>query len=316
MAGQPRTQAKTGSAAGRGGRRAPAPVPPREDRPLFAVLLCLGAYLAFTGIDTSAKWLVTHDIPTAQVVFTRYQVHLVLAVSLAMATAQPLFASRARGLELLRGAALLTSTVMNFWALAYLPLAMTSAILFTAPLWICLLSVPLLGERIGPHRWAALAAGFAGILVITRPWTAPAHPAMLFCLVAAFATAIYAIITRRLAGVDPTSTQQVYAAAAAAVGTLPLALADWVWPSDLPGWLAFCLIGVFGWGGHQLLTIAHRYAPASALAPLIYIQILYMVTSGWLVFAQVPDVAVLGGAAIVVASGVYIWWRERPGRRR
>ncbi len=315
MAGQPRTQAKTGSAAGRGGRRAPAPVPPREDRPLFAVLLCLGAHLAFTGIDTSAKWLVTHDIPTAQVVFTRYQVHLVLAVSLAMATAQPLFASRARGLELLRGAALLTSTVMNFWALAYLPLAMTSAILFTAPLWICLLSVPLLGERIGPHRWAALAAGFAGILVITRPWTAHAHPAMLFCLVAAFATAIYAIITRRLAGVDPTSTQQVYAAAAA-VGTLPLALADWVWPSDLPGWLAFCLIGVFGWGGHQLLTIAHRYAPASALAPLIYIQILYMVTSGWLVFAQVPDVAVLGGAAIVVASGVYIWWRERPGRRR
>ena len=102
-------------------------MPPREDRPLFAVLLCLGAYLAFTGIDTSAKWLVTHDIPTAQVVFTRYQVHLVLAVSLAMATAQPLFASRARGLELLRGAALLTSTVMNFWALAYLPLAMTSA---------------------------------------------------------------------------------------------------------------------------------------------------------------------------------------------
>lgn len=291
-------------------------VPPREERPLLAVLLCLGAYAAFTGIDTCAKWLVTAGVPTAQVVFVRYQVHLILVVALALATGGTLIASAARGTELARGAALLSSTILNFWALAYLPLALTAAIFFSAPLWICLLSVPLLGERIGPRRWSALLVGFIGVLVVTRPWTGSAHPAMLLCLVAAFTTALYAIMTRRLAGVDSTSTQQFYAAVAATFGTLPFALGDWTWPAGVAGWAALCLIGVFGWGGHQLLTIAHRYAPASALAPLLYVQILYMIASGWIIFGQAPDAWVVAGAGIVVASGLYIWRRERVLARR
>jgi len=286
-------------------------VPPRENRPLLAVLLTLAAYAAFTGIDTCAKWLVTSGVPTTEVVFVRYAVHLLLVLSISLAAVEPLLASAARGTELARGFALLTSTVMNFWALAFLPLALTSAIFFTTPLWVCLLSIPLLGERVGPRRWAAMAVGFAGVLVAARPWGATAHPAMLPSVVAALAAALYAIMTRRLAGVDPTSTQQFYAAAAATVGMLPLALADWAWPTDAPGWMALALIGVFGWGGHQVLTIAHRYAPATTLAPLLYVQMLYMVGSGWVVFGQPPGLAVLAGGAIVVASGLYIWQRER-----
>ena len=88
-------------------------------------------------------------------------------------------------------------------------------------------------------------------------------------------------------------------------------LPGWTWPSGGAAWLAFLAIGVFGWGAHQVLIIAHRYAPASTLAPISYAQMLYMIASSWLIFAQPPDGWVLGGAAIVAASGLYIWLRER-----
>ena len=107
------------------------------------------------------------------------------------------------------------------------------------------------------------------------------------------------------------ATQQYYAALVATIGTAPLALADWVWPSGAAGWMAFFAIGGFGWLGHQLMIVAHGYAPASTLAPFTYTQIVAMTVSSWLIFAQPPDAWVLVGAAIVVASGLYIWLRER-----
>ena len=78
--------------------------------------------------------------------------------------------------------------------------------------------------------------------------------------------------------------------------------------------MPFCLIGVFGWSGHQLLTAAHRFAPASMLAPFVYTQLIYMTLSSWLVFAQPPTVWVLAGAPVIAGSGFYIWWRERQLR--
>ena len=89
------------------------------------------------------------------------------------------------------------------------------------------------------------------------------------------------------------------------------AFAGWAWPEASAGWIALALIGCFGWGGHQLLTVAHRYAPASTLAPFSYVQIVYMTASSWVIFAQPPDRYVILGAAIVAGSGLYIWLRER-----
>ena len=144
---------------------------------------------------------------------------------------------------------------------------MTAAIMFSGPLWVCLLSIPLLGERVGPRRWAAILVGFFGILVVTRPWTGPLHWAVALSLGAALCGALYSLMTRMLAGRDSTTTQQFYAGLIATLGIAPLALADWTWPSGAASWFAFFAIGVFGWGGHQLLIIAHRFAPASTLAP-------------------------------------------------
>ena len=302
------------------GDAGPAPVAPVEDRALAGIGLVLGAYLAFTGIDSCAKWLVLHGLPTSEVAFVRYAVHLAIVLAIGFATAERLWVTASLGALSLRAAVLLGSTLLNFVAVFYLPLTITSALMFSAPLWICLLSIPLLGEEVGWRRWAAMLVGFSGILIVARPWSGELHPAVVLSLGAALCAALYSILTRALAGRDSTNTQQFYAGLIATAGMAPLALLDWRWPTDAASWTALALIGVFGWGGHQLLTIAHRYAPASTLAPFSYAQIVYMTASSWLIFAQPPDRWVIVGAAVVAGSGLYIWLRERAlvarGRKR
>jgi drug/metabolite transporter (DMT)-like permease len=292
------------------------PVAPIEDRTLRGIALMLAALAGFTGIDTCAKWLVQGGMPTAEVVFVRYLGHLILVVAFALPAGEPfLRTGNARDVGV-RGAFLLLSTVLNFAALGYLPLTTTAAIFFSSPLWVCLLSIPLLGEEVGPRRWAAMGLGFLGVLVVTRPWAGPVHWAVVFSVGAALCGAFYSILTRKLAGRDSATTQQFYAALIATVGMAPLALPGWVWPGGRAGWFAFLAIGVFGWASHQVLIIAHRYAPASTLAPISYAQMIFMIASSWLIFAQPPDGWVLAGAAIVAASGIYIWLRERALARR
>lgn len=294
------------------GRGAARPVAPQEDRRLLGVVLMMTAFLLFTGIDSCAKWLIQAGLPPMQVVFVRFAGHVALVAALALP---------ALGLALLRtgdpwgvglrALCLLGSTICNFLAVQHLPLTLTSAIFFTMPLWICALSVPLLGERVGLRRWAAILVGFGGVLIATRPWSGEIHWAVVYSLAAALGAAFYAILTRRLAGVASTDTQQFYAAGVATLGVAPFAFADWTWPSGGVDWTVFLAIGVFGWAGHQVLTIAHRFAPASTLAPFIYSQIIFMTASSWVIFAQPPDAYVILGAAIVVAGGLYIWLRER-----
>lgn len=287
-------------------------VAPLEDRRLSGIGLILLAFLLFTGIDTSAKWLVLAGLPPWQVAFVRYAAHLAIATALILpASGGAALRSVSPGTEILRGLLLLISTVLNFNAVKYLPLTLTAAIMFTVPLWICAFSIPLLGERVGPRRWAAILVGLGGVLIITRPWSAEAHWAALLSIGATISVSLYAVMTRKLAGRDSTATQQFYAAAIATIVIAPLALIDWHWPERPVDWLAFGLIGFFGWGGHQLLTIAHRFAPASVLAPFGYIQIIYMTASSWLIFAAPPEFLVFVGAAVVLASGLYIWVRER-----
>jgi drug/metabolite transporter (DMT)-like permease len=288
-------------------------VRPIEDRRLLGIGLVLVAYVMFTVIDSCAKWLTQAGMPLTQVVFVRYaaQLFLVSAIFLPSRGAT-LLVTRSPWLEVLRGLCLMASTVANFIAIQFLPLTVTSSIMFTMPLMITALSIPFLGETVGWRRWLAIVVGFVGILVIVQPGTEAFHPAVLWSLAAAFFAALYALLTRRLAGIDSVTTQQFYAALVATVCVAPLAaFGGWTLPVDGPGWFAFLMIGTAALVGHQLLTTAHRFAPASVLAPFGYVQIIFMTASSWLIFSEPPSVWIFIGAPVVIASGLYIWLRER-----
>ena len=288
-------------------------IAPVTERRLLGIGLTLVAYFMFTGIDSSAKWLALGGIPAAQVVFLRYAVHLilVLGINVPQSGFGTLMRTASLKTQALRAGMLLGATTCNFMAVRYLPLTVTGAIAFTMPLILCALSVPLLGEPVGWRRWIAIVVGFLGILIIVRPGTEAFHPASLLCLAAAVFTAFYFILTRRMAGRDSAATQQFYVGLFATVILLPIAIPAWVWPSEPSVWVAFFTVGLFGFAGHQLFTVASGFAPASVLAPFSYLQILFMAAASWLIFNQPPDIWLYVGAPIVIGSGLYIWLRER-----
>jgi drug/metabolite transporter (DMT)-like permease len=185
--------------------------------------------------------------------------------------------------------------------------------MFSTPILIALLAAPMLGERLDAARWAAIAAGFAGVLVIVRPGTQGFHPALLIVLANALMYALFNLLTRRLAAHDSPAASQFISGLGASLAIAPFALAAWQAPASVLEWGVACAIGAAGGLGHYLLALAHRYAPASALAPFLYQQMLYAVALGYLVFGDLPDAAVLLGAGVVIASGLWLICRERQG---
>ena len=292
-----------------------ARIAPVEERRNLGIGILLFAQLFFATLDTSAKYLSSVGIPLGEIVFIRYAVHVALALALFLPVQRNLFVTRNWRLEVLRGLCLLGVTAANFLAQRFLPLTVTGALMFTMPLMVTALSGPLLGEKIGWRRWAAVAAGFVGILVIVRPGTDAFHPASLICLAGALSAAFYSIITRKLAGVDSAATQQVYSGIISLACVTPFAFGGWVWPTTGGSWFAFLAIGVAGMIAHQLNTIAHRFAPPSALAPFGYTELLLLALASWMIFGEPPDAWFYLGAPMIIGSGIYIWLRERKLNR-
>lgn len=285
--------------------------PPAESR-LLGIGLALLAYLMFTGIDSSAKWLGLVGISFVQIVFLRYAVHLVLVAVVHLPRhGRAMLRSANTRLQIFRALALLGATGCNFLAVQYLPLTVTGSIAFTVPLLICALSVPLLGEQVGWRRWSAIAVGFLGVLVIVRPGTDAFHPATLLSLTAALSTAFYMLLTRKVSSYDSAATSQFYVGIFATVFLMPVVPFFWSLPTSPDGWFVFFSIGVFGFLGHQLITVASSLAPATVLAPFSYFQIFFLAAASWLIFNQPPDIWLYVGAPIVIGSGLYIWLRER-----
>ena len=271
----------------------------------------VAAFLLFTFLDTAAK-LLAEEMNSLQIVWARFIGHAVLVVVVLMPSkGTRVFASSNLRLQIIRSIFLFISTIFNFFALRYLQLATTSSIMFTVPLLVAALSVPLLGEHVGWRRWTAIAVGFAGVLIIVRPGGAELHWAVGLSLCNVVAVALYQITTRKLAARDHSDTTSLYSPMVGAIILLPLLPFVWEAPSGPLAWLLLCSMGVFGGIGHWLLIIAHRYAPASLLAPFSYTSILWMTTSGYLVFGHLPDGWTVVGAAVVIASGLYVFHRER-----
>lgn len=284
---------------------------PREDRVVTAIILMLVTFLFFSSMDTIAKILVTSDIPAMQVAFTRYFSHFAIVFVVYFPRhGRNVFRSRSPKIQTLRAIALLGSTVFNFAALAYLPLTVTTAIFFASPLAVCLLSIPILNEHVGIRRLTAVFVGFIGVVVITQAWNANFHWAMFMSLAAFLSASTYFVLTRKIAGIDNNPVTQIYASGFATIVLAPVAFFVWTMPSSMLEWVLLFVIGILGAVGHSLLTLAHRFAQASTLAPLVYVQIIYITTFSWVFFNTAPDFWTIVGTGIIVASGLYIWLRE------
>lgn len=256
----------------------------------------------------------SRDYDVAQIVWGRFTFHAVLFLAIfaragivrQMRTARP-------GLQLTRSVLLLTATALFFTALRHLPLADAAAINFVAPLLVTAFAIPVLGERVGPRRWIAILVGFAGVLVIIRPGLGAMHWAAVLPLGTAVCYAFYQLLTRIAARSDDARTSLFWTSAVGVAATSLIAPFSWTAP-DAAGWAAMAATGfVFGLG-HYLLIRALEVAPASVLAPFIYIQLVWATLIGYAVFGEFPDLWTIGGGAVVIASGLYVWRRETLGR--
>jgi drug/metabolite transporter (DMT)-like permease len=286
----------------------------KPGRTVSGIVLMIAAVATFAMLDATAKYTVK-SLSTAMVVCFRYAIASAYVSLLVwrMGGARLLVTSHRR-LHALRGLLLLGATVFNFLALNYIQLAQTSAISFSNPLFVCVLSPWLLGERVGLRRWMAVIVGFIGVLIITRPGTAAFHWAMAASVLSALCGALYQIATRHVGLRDQALTSLFYVTVTGALGAVPLAVIGWQTP-ELWQWGLLGLAAIFGTLGHFMLTEAHRRAPASLLAPFVYTQIIPMIAIGFVVFGDAPDSWTLAGALVVIASGLYVLYREGRGLR-
>jgi drug/metabolite transporter (DMT)-like permease len=287
--------------------------PARADRPFRGIALILASTVFLGASDVTAKYL-SATLPSIEIAWIRFLVFALIMVP-AMLPGSPLFALRTErpGLQVMRGVALLLSSLFFISGLRFLPIAEASATGFVAPLFVTALSIVFLGESVGVRRWLATAVGLIGVMIILRPGSGAFHPAAIFPIVSALAWACTLIMTRMMSGREHAITIMTYSSI---VGVCVIsALVPFVWVA--PSWhdiLFGVFIGVASTAGQWIVVLAFRYADASVLAPFSYTQLLWVSILGFIIFGEVPDIWTVTGAAFIVASGLYTAHRERIRR--
>ncbi|WP_249147478.1 DMT family transporter [Bradyrhizobium jicamae] len=290
-------------------RKAPA----RADRPFKGIALILLSTVFLGTSDVTAKYL-SSTLPSIEITWIRFVVFALIMLP-TMLPGSSLFALRTSrpGLHVLRGSALLGSSLLFITGLGFLPIAEASATSFVSPLFVTALSIVFLGEKVGMRRWIATAVGLMGVFVILRPGTAAFHPAAFFPIFSAFAWAGTLIMTRMMSGSERPLTIMAYSSIVGVV--IVSALVPFVWVA--PTWhdiMFGILVGVASTAGQWIVVLAFRYGDASVLAPFSYTQLVWVSFLGFLVFGELPDSWTILGAAFIVASGLYTAHRERVRR--
>lgn len=272
-------------------------------------LICLAVFL-FTILDTCAKYS-GRFVPALEVAWVRYAIALIFAVIVLRPWRRPQdYHFKRPAVQIVRAVFLMLSSVFNFLALLYLQLAEAVSIGFAAPLIVTALAGPLLGEWAGPRRWAAVVAGFVGVLIILEPTPDHFRIEALFSVGAAISNAGYLLTTRLLAGTTSAPAMLIFGTAISALLLTPVMPPVAVMPPYWSVMAALVVTGAMGALGHYCLIVAHEKAPSIVLAPFAYTQIIWMVISGYFVFGDWPGPSTLIGGAIVIASGLYILYRE------
>ncbi len=278
---------------------------------LRGILLAVIAVGLFTLMDSIGKYL-SRFYPVPGIVWARYAINLLLLLAFLAVRGKLRYVRTARpAIQVARGALLGLATVMYFTAISHMPLAEASAIAFVLPLFVAVLAVPMLGERLDPARLAAILVGLVGAMVIVRPGSEAFTVYALLPLAMALMNALYQILTRKVAGVEPALTSLFYGSLVGAVMFAPVLPFAWETPRDPWHWVLFLLLGLIATVGHFILIRAFDYASATLLAPFIYTQLLWTMLVGYVVFGDFPDGWSLAGMAIIVLAGLYLVGHQR-----
>ncbi len=278
-----------------------------------AILFMMVMVVCFSILETTAKYL-SRSYPVPMLVWCRYASHtLVMLILLAPRMKLDLVRTSNLGGQVFRACLLMGSTLFNFSALSFLPMAEVKAISFISPLLVTLFAVWLLHEHVSRPRWLAVMAGFAGVLFIVRPGSAMLQWPALFSIGSATCYSIYQIMTRKFSDSENPWSTLFYTAA---VGFVLMSLiAPFFWTT--PQWRhvpLMVLLGLAGGFGHFMLIKAMELENASFLSPLGYVQLLWVVLFGFIFFGDFPDTHAFIGMAIIVGSGLYVALGHRAKR--
>lgn len=289
---------------------------PHRPSTLVGIALMLAAMAVLPFLDVVAKTLGNQGMPILQIVWARMAFGALLTLPstlrhgglAAIRPDRPFY-------HTLRAILLMAATFLFFTALKYLPIADALAIFFVQPLILTAISPILLKERVGPRRWAAVAVGFLGTLIIIRPGFAELNPGTFFALGAGAALAVYFAMTRRISGQAPAMVTTFHTGLLGTLIITPMTLLIWEPPSSAQWGLLF-LIGFIAALGHYLIVRAYDHAEASLLAPLAYTEMVMATLLGWWFFGDFPDGWTFLGTAILIACATYISIRERQVARK
>ena len=281
------------------------------------IAMIVVSFALFATMDTIIKWLIGEGYTVWQVGFCRGVCSLPLVWWLVqreggLATLK----TRRPILHIWRCVTGVSAMLLFFFALGGLPLADAVTLGFSQPFVITALSVPLLGEKVGRHRWAAIAVGFVGVLIVLRPGVGVLNPASLIVLASVVCSAFAIISIRQLVRTEsPASIVLWFTVATSVVCGVMLLVTGGRWPGDGLELGLLVLIGVLGGFGQLASVLAYRLAAIAVLAPFQYVALPFAVVYGWFVFQVWPDAWVWVGSAVIIASGLYILWRETVRRR-
>jgi drug/metabolite transporter (DMT)-like permease len=285
----------------------------RQERIPLGIVYMITATVVFAGSSALSKWLVAY-YPIGEMLFWRNSAALVGAgLVILPTTGLSVFRTARLRDHLVRGVSQSCSQAFLIIAFSLMPLASAVAINFSAPLFATLAAIVFLKETVGPVRWGALIIGFVGVLLVTNPGVETIQPGSLFALANAVLFGTVTVGVRRMTATESAETLTMYQLAILTIVfavTLPFA---WVTPTFADG-LAMVVNGLANAVGQYLWTRALHLAPTSAVVPFNYFSLVWAIILGFLVWGDIPSVLLLIGSAIVVASGMFLLWRE--SRRR
>jgi len=274
----------------------------------------LGSTLAFAGMVLMIR-LASRGTPVTEIAFFRNFFGLLVLLPIVLRSGRSLPRTRHVPRYLLRTSIGLASMLCSFWVISNLPLSQAVSLAYSAPIFITIAAVVMLGETVRVRRWMAVAAGFVGVLVILRPWSHAFSSGMLVAILAAMFSALVSIQNKQLSQLDPPDTVVFYTYLFWVPMSLVPALMQWQWP-DATGWLWLLGTGIFGTIGQLLWVRALRIGEVSALQPVSFIKLPVVTLFAWLLFAETPDRWTLIGAGIILIANAYIAHREALLARR